>query len=724
MRQSHETLRLWRSKTLAGLALGAVILLGSGLTLSRDLQRDLWGDEGTYVAMTASLVHDGDLVFGEADLERLVAHPDDSAPTVILQDTSRGVTYSKPLLYPLISAPFYALLGEKGLLILNYLALAVALVLTYQHWRTLSDSTHALWMLGAVLIGSATLAYGGWMMSDLLLLALALTGLLLALGGRRTAGAQARLVLPFGAASSAAIGGILLGAAVSMRFTSAALAAAVVVALVLDQRVRRAALVAGLSAVGFLGVSGASLLLQGTANPYKAVRSSFNQETGYPAGDTREQAAERFVTVPATQSASWVPRLDPRRTTYSTLYFLIGRHTGLLAYFPVALVLLTTILRRPDRISLTLLGGVLAIVGFYLLWMPENYFGGSTFIGNRYFLGALPALMVAPIRLPSRRALAVSATFAMVAWGSAIVSARSVGEIESTSQIHARAGLFRLLPFESTARRIDGVSERYWAEDYVRFVDPFAVDARWSFRLDAENPAAEVLVATDWQAQPLHFVVSPDTAEVRVAVRDWRGVWEWAVPAARPEPPGLIAVDTSPPWRRHAYWWKPGRNYDSRVLRFSLTSDSQVNATAVVRYAGKGRELAPLAAGLPDIAPPLPARATVGSEIDLCLQIRNTGRRPWKRGGLFPVSLGYRWIAGARGKVVAGGTTPLKQNVAPGRILEVPLSLESPTTPGIYQLAIDLQRAPVGALGHLGRLILETREVQVEPATSPDSPAP
>ena len=724
VRQSHEPLRLSRSKALAGLAIGSVIAALVAMVVVRPDGHGLWGDEGTFVAMTASLVRDGDLVFDDSDLERILQQPGDAAPTLILQQTYRGITYSKPLLYPLISAPLYAVMGEPGLVATNALALAVALIIAWIHLRRLASASDALWTLCTFLFASVVLVYLGWKMSDLVLLSSTLAGLVLALGGRRLQIDGKDVTMPFSSHGAAIIGGLVLGAAVSIRFTTGALAAAAAVALLLDRRWRRGLVVGVLSVTGFLAVSGATVIFLGTANPYKSVRSSFNQDTGYPAGETVQQASERFATRPATQSATWQPPLDIRRSAYSALYFFVGRHTGLLFYFPAALVLLLHILRRPDRVSLTLLAGVMAIVGFYLIWMPENYFGGSTFVGNRYFLGAFPALLVASSRLPSRRSLAVAWAVALVSWGSAVYSAYSVRDLDDSSQAHAHAGIFRRLPFESTAHRIDGLAERFWADDYVRFLDPFAAAAPWSFRLDSSRPEAELLVATDWDGQPLHFVASPSAANVVVEVRDWRRQSGYSLPQESPEPPGLLVVATSTPWRRHSYWWKPGRIYNSRVLRFSLVGGGEEGVTAVVRYAGKGRELAPLAAELLGIEPPLPTTATAGTETVVTVRVRNAGRRPWKRAGLFPVAVGFRLVTGYRGRVDTWGSTPLPSNVPAGETLEIPLSIQWPDQPGAFQLTLDLLREPTGALRRLGRLVLTVEDVQVEPGVSPDSPAP
>ena len=199
--------------------------------------------------MTASLVRDGDLIFGDADLQHLLQHPDDPAPTVILQETRRGVTYSKPLLYPLISAPLFAVMGESGLVATNTLVLALALGVAWVYLRRLATASKAFWTLSTFVFASVVLVYLGWKMSDLALLSLTLVALVLALGGRRLQIDGADVKLPFGSHGAAVLGGLILGATVTMRFTTAALAAAVVIALLLDRRWRRGLLVGTLGLI-------------------------------------------------------------------------------------------------------------------------------------------------------------------------------------------------------------------------------------------------------------------------------------------------------------------------------------------------------------------------------------------------------------------------------------------------------------------------------------------
>ena len=114
------------------------------------------------------------------------------------------------------------------------------------------------------------------------------------------------------------------------------------------------------------------------SNTYKRgharlLMSSFQRWTGRLLIDAEDDDASRarFATSPATQSAGWLPRLDWTRSAYSALYYLVGRHTGLLVYFPAALALLVAACSRRDGVALALLGGPAAIALFYLLWMPK-----------------------------------------------------------------------------------------------------------------------------------------------------------------------------------------------------------------------------------------------------------------------------------------------------------------------------------------------------------------
>ena len=113
---------------LAGwLFLAAALALLAAIRAQRAPIADLRGDEGTYVAMTASLAADGDLWFTAEDAARASGRGGGAA--LILQRTERGISFSKPILYPLAASPFHLVGGEHGMTFFHLLALAGAFAL-------------------------------------------------------------------------------------------------------------------------------------------------------------------------------------------------------------------------------------------------------------------------------------------------------------------------------------------------------------------------------------------------------------------------------------------------------------------------------------------------------------------------------------------------------------------------------------------------------------------
>jgi hypothetical protein len=547
---------------------GLLLALGMGLA-GRD--RGVWGDEDTYVAMTASLARDGDLAFDERDRHWAVSRPGGPAATLILQRVDAGVSYSKPVVYSLLALPFYLLFGDAGLVVLNLLSVAGASVLAWRYLRRLGPPAHAALTLLTFAACSVLPFYLTWRMSDVVQTALSLAGLtLLAIALRARPSRRSRL--------RAAAAGLLLGLLATMRLPGLALAASAVAGCLWVGRRRAAAAVALAALLGFGLASGAGIALAGSANPYKEVRSSFSGETGYPVGDS--DSWQRFETRPATQSAGWLPRLEWTRSAYSGLYYLIGRHTGLLVYFPAALALLVAACSGRHRLSLALLAGPAVIALFYLLWLPENYFGGSTFFGNRYFLMAYPALLAALHRLPSGRSLAFSWTLGLIVGTSALVSMVARVESPAPSQSHAAGGIFRWLPSETTALQVDGFRGRYWGRDFVRFVDPFATDDEEAFRLAAGAPLAELELAYRLPRDTLRLVIDPGPVGGVLVWRDWLGGGRRTLV---PGPQG-IELPLSPAWRWHTYWWQVPDIYQVRALRLGFRSAA--GGEARVRYVG------------------------------------------------------------------------------------------------------------------------------------------
>jgi|GEM_PF-1306792 len=722
-------------RTAALLATATVALLGAMIPF-RTSPATLWGDEGTFVAMSESLVADGDLRFDARDRARLLAldATDEGGGTVILQRGPAGsVSYSKPVLYPLLAAPFVALLGRSGPIALNILALAFAAALAFHDLRQRSDRGMAALVLVTFLGAGTVLPYVLWRMSDSLQLSVVLAGLVLSLRppSRAEPGPERGWIARLRAWPGAPyLGAVLLGAAVMLRVSNVALAAMPALAALFERRLRRAvalALVAGLAAAAFLTLGA---VLTGSLLPYRAERSSFNRTSGYPSADD-QVAQEAFADRPATHHTSTVPTAGLDRSIYAAFYFLFGRHSGLLIYFPAALALIVAALRRRDAAGMAALLGFAGAVSVFLLWMPWNYFGGNTFLGNRYLLSAYPALLVAPRFLPSRRMLGAAWLLALLATGSALVSVVRFHEFDRSSQSHTRAGIFRLLPYESTARDLCAL-DRYWGDLFVRFVDPFAEVEPWDFVLERGRPPAELMIA-EWQQQgTLRLLVATEAPGATLTFRDWRQRTSFELDAM-PHQDGRAIVDLSPswPWRWHRFWWHPTQRYGARVLRLGLEAPDGAPARAQIRLLGDPA-LFEAAFAYTRERLELPAEVIAGSTTTVRIAVRNTSRRIWRREGVTPIFARFHLAPLGPGLAEDGdaedgdaedgaaedeSAVRLPESVDLRATTTLAIPLTWPTTTGTWRLEIDLVQSHVGTFAsRLGRpLVRET--IRVLPAT-------
>ena len=699
----------------------AVLTLATLATLAhyRPISR-VWGDEGTYLAMMASLAEDGDLRFEAPDLARIQSAEGGRAH-LILERCNDKVAYSKPIFFAMIASPFYKLFGEWGPILLNALGLAFALTLAFTYLRRWGDDGKAALVTVTFAAGGVMIPYVTWRMTDSFQAALAVVGLILCFGRYRgelptAPRALDRLIVWRG---SPILGAALLGITVNMRVSNGVLVAAVVGAALLAGRPWRALLLGSTAIVTFLALAGGTLALTGASNPYRTARTTFTPATGYPAGAEADAALARFEVREASDKTGLDTYTGAERIAYATLYFFVGRHTGMIFYFPTAFVFLLFALRRSDpagRAALLAFGGALL---FFVAWRADNYFGGDTFIGNRYLPSIYPLLLVALPRLPGPRWLAVAWAIATVSYGSALISVTRHHEIDTTSQSHTRAGLFRLLPYETTALDIAGRRDRYWAGHFVRFVDRFPGVGPWHAELYAGRPGAELLVAHWRPLEKIRLFVQTSAPEATLELRDYARRATFPVGTLASEAirgPLGVQVDLEPsrPWRRHRYWWDTETPYYSRSLRLRLLVPAGP-ATAVIRYFGDP-QLHRRAFSYERLEDTAPNVAPASSTSQISFKLRNTSPLTWEAEDVVPVRARYRLTLASGEVVTESPRFELPQSVPPFHEVEVAFDVDWPQEPGSYLLEADLVLEHVAWFAeHLGDPVIR-RQVEVTSA--------
>lgn len=453
-------------------------------------------DEAAYVLIAGSLWHDHDLSYDHRDLDRAYQIWDQGPYGLILFTRDGGETmyFGKPFVYSAAALPFYAALGPQGLMVFN-MVLYLAMFLT-AGWLMarrigvtgdaavegaggaaaaapagpfLGEGYGGLFLAG-FFFASAAFVYVFWLQPEVFNMACVFFPLAI------WAGLRGRPRWGWGAYGLLFVAGLMLAAAFVSKEPLAVMALPLGVDLLWSRRFK------GLAAVVLGGLVGVALLvgvqykLTDAWSPYRDVqRRSF--ETEYPL-ETDQDLWELYK---GTSFGSWSGvqvSATPRVFLHNLGYFLVGRHTGLLPYFPFALFVLALFVVGPrDRLGWLVLAAVAIYVLFFFLLRPGNYHGGAGFIGNRYFAGVYPALLFLLTRFDARRSLLLP--FAAVGLWTASVVAVPLQQIapEATLQTHVRSATFqRLLPLELTLLQ-NGRIPGYWFRNWGQGV--------WVLRKDA-----------------------------------------------------------------------------------------------------------------------------------------------------------------------------------------------------------------------------------------------
>jgi hypothetical protein len=544
------------------IATALVFCVYAGIAVSVDFSRAAFGfhsDEATYYMMAHSLATDGDLAYRREDLARVYREFPSGPSGVFLKkgrDLDVGVTdafpfvavssksdmdtaqlfYGKSYLYAMTAAPFVALFGTNGFLLLNAVLLAAMMLAGYLFLNARSSPVVAVLLASGFLMGSVAPAYYVWITPELLNLALVMLGYFCWLYKEVIdPGAAPRGTRWLLTGRSDLVAALLLGLATFSKPSHLPLILPILVWLVVRKRWKR--MVAAACVFGLTGV----ILLAGSI----AVTGEWN----FQGGDRRTYYAQYpfqdnkipWDAIGQDRATNRVEILFDRRVfgtllSHNLFYFVAGRYSGMLPYyfpglFAMGAFLLARRRRRPWQ--WLVLAVAVAEILLLIIWIPDNYFGGGGAVGNRYFMGAYGVFLF--LLPPMESVLA-----ALVPW---VVGAIFSGALVLNPFFaafnpaeHAKQGPVRLLPVELTLVNdlpINTRSERarVWFGTQRRFQIYFLDDNAYA-REDLDfwtrgQSRAEILVKTVEPASGLELTVQagPEPTTVTVA----RGWWKTRV---------------------------------------------------------------------------------------------------------------------------------------------------------------------------------------------------
>ena len=470
--------RLWSEPgVVATLILGA-LLLGFALTVEFPVVAfGFQSDEATYYSLGHSIAEDGDFAFERRDLVR-VWREFPSGPEGIFLKRGKDVDvefaagrpqwikredpnrerlyYGKSYVYPLMAAPFIALVGTNGFLVLHALLLTACFGAGYAFLRARTSAGAALSFSFVFLFGSAAPVYFVWLTPELFNLGMIFLGLFF-WAYKEVAPA----LVPSGtwhdrwgrllrSPWSDVIACALLGIATFSKPLNVLAAAPVLGLALLRRQWSRVALVSAAFLVATAGLFLANVGISGEFNYQGGDRNTFYGRFPFQTStatfeSTGMSRATNAVPTEVLFSRDALTEVLPR----NLVYFVLGRHTGLVPYFfPGVLAVLLFLFagrQRREPFQWLVLGTVVLSSLALIVYMPFTYSGGGGPVGNRYFLGYYALFLFVVPAMVTVRAAVVAALVG------GLFTAQLVANPFFTSfhpAVHPKYGLFTRLPIE------------------------------------------------------------------------------------------------------------------------------------------------------------------------------------------------------------------------------------------------------------------------------------
>jgi hypothetical protein len=422
-------------------------------------------------------------------------------------------------------------------------------------------------------------------------------------------------------------------------------------------------------------------------------------------------------------------------------YFLLGRHTGFLVYFPfAALAVFVLLWRRPRRSDPWLLLASLAIIAlFLLLFIAWNWQGGGGFVGNRYYVSVVPAFLYLLPGL-SMLSLMVTWTVASLFLGALVLTPFSAIVPEPTLQAHTRNWPLRWLPLELSLRNVPGYTTVRSGELRIVGRDDRVLEGDGGVWIQGNSPV-ELYLLSPRPLERVAFLVRSPVGDNRISLRLGgerdRLLFETAGQTARleyePEPVRRRLQEGAEQWvyrlwvessNGALYHWV--RRYPEPLCE-SYAFNESMNETfwqgAQLVYLGDPELLEQDVFAARWFAIELPDELRAGKEIVVRARLRNASDAAWSARSGARVKASYHWIEGPGsgvGSGTGGGTVwdGLRTELPaldPGEETSVEMTVRAPEQPGRWTLVLDPLFEHVGWFSEHDPASTERIEIEVLP---------
>ena len=344
-----------------------------------------YGDGSNYYLMATSLARDGDLAVDNKDIARWNKYRFEDVPAgaYIIIDKQGIMHYGKPILYPLLAAPFYILFGNFGFNVLNGIFLGACIAFGYLFLRRFLSKFGSLLFVTLFYLCSFMPAYVSWIHPEMMLFFFCALCMWLWL-------AKDRIILA----------ALIIGIVTSVRPIFILLLLPMILELISKKKYKESKVAVVTCFLGLIIISIITGAFLKQIYPYTGLR-------GYlPAGKMSfgvEDLKNHLLFLNFRgQQLSGIEYNSLKLLFINLVNFFVGRFTGLIWYlFPgmICIGIYITLRKRMAKEEKIRGDGIilaaLSLILILIIFRPLNYFGGGDFICNRYFFIA-PALLFLP----------------------------------------------------------------------------------------------------------------------------------------------------------------------------------------------------------------------------------------------------------------------------------------------------------------------------------------
>lgn len=736
------------------------------------LPTHLKADEGAYYLAAQSLAHDHNLRVEPRDVDRAFQEfPFGPVNNMIVMtsDGWRTVYFGKPYLYSLAGAPFAGLFGADGMLFFNMLLMMAMVWMGYFYLRRYNPPGLAALFSASFFLLSVGFSYVFWIQPEVFNMFSVAACLFFGLPRTDETGLSDRRREWL----YALVSGAVLALAVYDKPMFAAVGLAPLWAYGRDRRWKTLGVWILGATLSMGAIAGVAVRLTGHPSSYFGVHRQgvtlcepgkvpispeiVKARTGggqgrAPGGAQGGGNGGAMAPVPNSTTGNtwtWLVR-PPDVTLYEEAenigYFLVGRHTGMLVYTPFAALALVFFLlpgrrgRRRSGERWVLLAAVTAVALFFLTFIAWNWQGGGGFVGNRYFVTAIPAFLFLVTEIRPRWLLLAGYVIAGLFLAPLLFTPFGAIVPEPTLQAHVRGLPFRFLPLELSLRNVPGYErvqlgdlrivgrkdvfvpqgEQMWVGGATRvelyFIGTHPI-SRAVFQVTNFAPGNHVEIqmgrareVMDFGGQETRRLRLDPGEPFRVRRQKWATFWVYK----------MVVTSRTGAVEHWVRQYPP--NSCPTFVQDDRTNESFFTGVSLA-YLGTGAQLDSDIFQLQwgnTVAPP---QARAGEAFFVITRLFNRSRYPWTADGAARVNLAYHWLDATGKRIVEDGLrTPMPWPVPPGGRVSVRQKVLAPPAPGKYILELDPVFETVAWFSQKNGGKTLRIPVEVLPAGSPLSP--